>query len=372
MKRIVLLIVSAMVLIVFLLLDQRSATTPTGKEVAVADAERKSPIKSRHRLEPNLKSTITVIRFSPDSKFLAAGGLSGVVRCWNVEKLELVAQFQAHHRPVRDIAFACNATKLVTCGADEVAIWNFPSSQKLHKFRVGLPGNSVDRICVNNDATRIYAVDSLNHVTRWDSPFDSGQLMEFHGSANFRIVSKNRELITRDSNRTVQRIDVESSRKTELYSPLGIEYTVFQATPDGNLVAVVAQHPGRSRRIPKQILLLPRDDSGYHLRTSLDFIPEIALSGDRRLLAACGNDRRGQICKETTVELFDLRTKKRIPFRHVETAEHAFVEGAKGNCYAIAVSGGTPYKVAFGGSSGAITVVAVELLIDTENSIKHP
>lgn len=87
-------------------------------------------------------ASVTVLRFSPCSRFLAAGSDDGVVRVWKRAKHEikdalttpwdLYKQLNGHDKDVQDLAWAPDSSLLVTVALDgSVVIWSGSEFEKL-------------------------------------------------------------------------------------------------------------------------------------------------------------------------------------------------------------------------------------------------
>ena len=74
---------------------------------------------------------VAAVAFSPDSKTLASGDWSGVVKLWSAASLQEVASLEGHSDKVRCLAFSPDGQSLATGaeagpGRGEVFLWRAP------------------------------------------------------------------------------------------------------------------------------------------------------------------------------------------------------------------------------------------------------
>jgi WD40 repeat protein len=100
------------------------ANTSTGKEI-------------RSLLAPK-PALVRQLAWSPDSKWLAAGGRDHLVQIWNTDTGQLVRELTGHHSSIVSLAWSPDG-KLVAGGAedDPFRIWDVRSGQALHELKRG-------------------------------------------------------------------------------------------------------------------------------------------------------------------------------------------------------------------------------------------
>ena len=75
--------------------------------------------------------------FSPDGKLLVAGGLDGIVRLYDVEKLgNIVRHMRAHQHFIDGVAFSPDGSRFVTVGGVELALWETSTGNKISSLRL--------------------------------------------------------------------------------------------------------------------------------------------------------------------------------------------------------------------------------------------
>lgn len=83
---------------------------------------------TRATMIPENAHDICVVRFSPDSGFVAAGSQDGTVRLWNAATGTLRTTFSGHLGAVRALAFSPDGSVLVTASSDRtVKVWSAAS-----------------------------------------------------------------------------------------------------------------------------------------------------------------------------------------------------------------------------------------------------
>src|SRR5439155_10440236 len=74
---------------------------------------------------PDREHQATALRFSPDGRWLLAGGDDMRVRLWEVATAQRLRDFDGHERTVRNVAFAPDGKTAFSCAGDGLAFtWN--------------------------------------------------------------------------------------------------------------------------------------------------------------------------------------------------------------------------------------------------------
>lgn len=107
--------------------------------------------------------------FSADSRRLAYGSPSGLVRVWELASGRLVSSFQAH----RNYAYACDLSpdgrRLATAGFDgAVRLWETDGARLLGEYRS--PADAYWTVALSPDGRRLAAGTSESSIVLWDVP----------------------------------------------------------------------------------------------------------------------------------------------------------------------------------------------------------
>ncbi len=187
--------------------------------------------------------------FSPDGKLVLTGARDGVVRLWNADSGQKVAEFKAHEQPVIYAEFSPDGSRIATSSIDKTArIWDAAQRTLLHELK--------------------------QHTARVNS-------------AVFSRDSK--RIVTASDDRTAQVWDVATGAPTgaALTHPMSVNFAAFSR--DGNqIVSACADHKARVFDYATGRSLLDSLNSGSDVRSA-----EFALNGARRVVTA-SSDRSAQ------------------------------------------------------------------------------
>src|SRR5262249_46484771 len=76
------------------------------------------------------------VAFSPDGRYLAAGGPNNTVKPWDVTTGAEFLSLSGHTRPVFSVVFSPDGQRLAATGQDYVVIvWDIPSGRKAFRLR---------------------------------------------------------------------------------------------------------------------------------------------------------------------------------------------------------------------------------------------
>jgi WD40 repeat protein len=85
---------------------------------------------------------ITCITFSHDSKQIASGSTDATVRLWNTTSgAQIIPALRGHKYRVHAVAFSPDGTKLASCDAECVCLWDIISNNKIFHQQVFTKGN---------------------------------------------------------------------------------------------------------------------------------------------------------------------------------------------------------------------------------------
>ena len=121
------------------------------------------------------------LRFSPDGKLLATAEVPGkTLRLWNTETGQLSKELQGHGRPISNIRFTSDGTRVLTNSMDySVRLWHLPTGKQLSRF----PIRTRD-IAVSHNGKMAAATTRENYVVVWDLDTQK-ELVRFPGHEDF-------------------------------------------------------------------------------------------------------------------------------------------------------------------------------------------
>ena len=123
----------------------RVACSPDGSVLAVAQgqqvhlfaADTLAPLVS---FPTHIEQKVDALAFSPDARWLAAGGLAGQVRVWDVAQRCLEASFTPHRSYVEGLCFSPDGRWLASGGADQfIDLWAAARSRLEQGRRIARP-----------------------------------------------------------------------------------------------------------------------------------------------------------------------------------------------------------------------------------------
>jgi WD40 repeat protein len=148
------------------------AFSPDGKRIAVVQLEsRNVHVWDVDRGEVALlldgpPDWIESVAYSPDGKWLAAGGKDGTVQLWEAATGRESRTLKGHRGVVRGLAFSPDGKWLASCSADQtVRVWDVDSGQEKFNHKVG--GMLFD-VAFSPDGKQVAAASSKATVHEWD------------------------------------------------------------------------------------------------------------------------------------------------------------------------------------------------------------
>jgi WD40 repeat protein len=257
------------------------------------------------------------LAFSPDGKFLAAGGALGKVFLWQAERKWVVRTLEGNAAPVRALAFSPDGKTLAVGGGAYVAepppihLWDLASTKILQTFvgqkGLGRRAATVTSLAFSPDGKSLASASVADSIYLWDVSngkerhhFDGGGL-----SVSFSPDGKT--LATGDAG-PVRCFDLET-RKERLRFVCGGRVTSLCFSPDSKTIATADW--GSTIRVWSAATgeqLLP---VGGHNHAVL----AVAFAPDGKTLATRGGD--------CTLRLWDVATAKEL--RRFEPGKDALV-----------------------------------------------
>jgi len=237
--------------------------------------------------------------FSPDGKYLAAGGHSNLVTWWNLSTGQLLPSFSGHTSWVVGLVFSPDGRRLVSTSRDRtVRVWDVTSRHEVLKFDEHAHALAHGGLAFCADGRRVTSVGCDGLVKVWDAT--SGETAcTFHGD--------------------VQSVSFASFSRDGRHVALGSDegtVKIFQTEP-WKEVRTLAAHATR--------------------------VVRLALSPDGRRLASTGEDRVVKVWDVTTGHealLLDVHSK-RINGLAFSPDGHRLASGSADGT--VKVSDGTPW-----------------------------
>ncbi|KAJ8495757.1 hypothetical protein ONZ51_g1552 [Trametes cubensis] len=122
---------------------------------------------------------VRCVYFSPDDKYLAAGGEDKQIRVWDIAERRVRMTFEGHQHEVYSLVFSHDGRWIVSGSGDRtVRIWDV-NQGTIHKILTVPERENADAgvtsVCISPDG-RLVAAGSLDFIVYiWD--FQSGQLL---------------------------------------------------------------------------------------------------------------------------------------------------------------------------------------------------
>ncbi len=98
----------------------------------------------------------THLAFSPDGKYLAAGGVGGVISVWEWSSRRRLVQLDGHSGSINTLAFSPDGSALATGDSPGlVKLWDLPTRRERTTFRVAKIGNGVTTLAFSPDGEQL-------------------------------------------------------------------------------------------------------------------------------------------------------------------------------------------------------------------------
>ncbi len=287
------------------------AFSPDGRLLAVArgeDLELHDGSNGRLlvRLPGKIENHAYALAFSPDGRFVAAGGMYGGVIVWDVAAEKVVAKASAHTSFVSGLAFSPDGRWLATGGSDQfltigrVSDWHKEADLYGHK-------NGVFDLTFTPDGRRLVSASRDHTVKFWKVPVEPNASMLGDAQALIGFTADSRTAVTLDTDATLRQWDVASLdeiKRNKLSAQ--VRATAGTVAPDGKTVAIGYEDGFVEFRDLPTSDLLHRGNGGTNAVCLLQFSP------DGRVAAGTGIFLHGLPTTSGILGLWDVATGDRL------------------------------------------------------------
>lgn len=101
--------------------------------------------------DPDFRADVNSLDFSPDDKYLLAGGFDGRLKIWYLPEMKLIKNIQAHDNSIKSVRINKKGDCIATASSGEdykgdntIKLWDFKSCQLLHKLSFPMGMETVD------------------------------------------------------------------------------------------------------------------------------------------------------------------------------------------------------------------------------------
>jgi WD40 repeat protein len=143
-----------------------------GDAVKIRDAEHGKNIRSLGNSGES-KFNLTVA-YSPDGKYVAAGGWGRVVTLWETASGEAVHTFPDFPDSISKVSFSRDGLRLLAASNSSARVWELPSGQEMFRFRLTsadkgtLLGMDISKASFSADGQRLATAPGDGTVKIWD------------------------------------------------------------------------------------------------------------------------------------------------------------------------------------------------------------
>ncbi|RKG87657.1 WD40 repeat domain-containing protein [Corallococcus sp. CA049B] len=177
------------------------------------------------RWSKRIQGSVLALAFTPDGRVLASGHYDSVVRLWDVERGELLAELKGHTAEVHAVAFSPDGRWLASAGRPgELRVWDWRQGQP----RAVIPGHTdvVLGLAFSPDGRRLASGGLDKAVRVWDFETGAEQLRFEHDDYVIAVAFSpdGRRLLSTSADRSARLWDLESRK--ELHRLVGHEEKV--------------------------------------------------------------------------------------------------------------------------------------------------
>jgi WD40 repeat protein/mono/diheme cytochrome c family protein len=188
----------------------------------------------RDLLETN--DSVLAVAFSPDSKFVAAGGADRAVRVWEVASGKLVALIEDHADWVTDLAFSPDGKRIATASRDKTCkVFDVEKKESLVTF----PGHAqtVYAVAFSPDGKSVASGGEDNQIRVWNPGDDGKQVRQTGGFGGpiFRLqyTPDGKSLVACSSDKTVRVFTASGGSQERSLAGHADWIYAFALSPDG-------------------------------------------------------------------------------------------------------------------------------------------
>lgn len=184
-----------------------------GRALAVADSDGTVKVLDEVSLQVTRRllrarlSAVSDIAWSPVDRYLAVGGMDGVLEVWEMASGRQVLSMRAHQDKIERLAFAPDGQTLATAGADAVVnVFEVPTGRVRHRLTAHTA--AVTDLDFSPDGRMLVTVSLDGSVRRWDtlsgtavavSETDAVRAVRFHPDGSTFVIATESVLALRDA-----------------------------------------------------------------------------------------------------------------------------------------------------------------------------
>jgi WD40 repeat protein/predicted Ser/Thr protein kinase len=293
----------------------RIACSPDGKLLAVAQGKSMRLLDPRTgesiaQLPERLQTFAYAMVFSPDSRYVAVGGMLGEVMVWDVVERRLEARFGSHRFFAAGLAFSPDGRFLASGGSDQfIEVREVNGSSRWRKVSE-LTGHrhQISRLAFAPDS-RLLISASRDHTVKFWNPEKGRNAGLLEANAAIGFTAGGDRILTLDTNAAVRLWDVASQRELRVLKSADRRMASnAEMSHDGHKLAIAYRDGTVEIRSSRDAALLQTLSIGNS--NNVRFV-SVRFSPDSSLLAVA-IDEVTATCPGFA--LWDLSTGERLPW----------------------------------------------------------